>query len=163
MSPPNGFSLAQIRLHWAVAALILFQIIFGDQIGHAWRAVKQGGTPQMTVLVWAHIGVGIAVLVLAIWRLVLRRKRGVPAAPAGLSKRAVLAGEVGHWALYALMIAAPVTGLAAWFGGVMAAGEVHEMLKPVIIILVLLHVAAALWHHFVRKDGLLLRMKKPLD
>ena len=36
-------------------------------------------------------------------------------------------------------------------------------MKPVTIILVAVHVVAALWHQFYLKDGLLLRMKRPLD
>jgi cytochrome b561 len=117
----------------------------------------------MSVWVWAHIVVGVSVLVFAIWRLAVRFGRGVPAAPAGLSKMMVLSGEIGHWALYALMFIAPITGLAAWFGGVEAAAELHGWLKPVIIVLVVVHIAAALWHQFIRKDGLLLRMGKAED
>ena len=58
------------------------------------------------------------------------------------------------------MFAAPISGLLAWYGGVLSAADVHELFKPLIIILVVLHVAAALWHHFIRKDGLLNRMRK---
>ena len=72
-------------------------------------------------------------------------------------------GKWGHWALYVVMLLAPMTGLAAWYGGVATAAEVHELFKPVIIVLVAGHVAAALYHQFIRKDGLLLRMKRPLD
>lgn len=160
MGSPRGYSKTQIWLHWAVAALILFQLIFGEEMGAAWRSVKNGMAPDMNFWIWAHIGVGACVLLLAVWRLGLRFWRGVPDAPVGLSRRMVLAGEAGHWGLYALMIGAPVTGLAAWYGGVIQAGELHEWLKPLVIILVVLHIAAALWHQFIRKDGLMMRMKK---
>ena len=66
-------------------------------------------------------------------------------------------------ALYALMVLMPVSGAVAWFGTVEAAPEVHEAMKPAMLILVLVHVAAALWHQFWLKDGLMLRMKRPLD
>ena len=65
--------------------------------------------------------------------------------------------------LGAVMVLAPVSGLVAWYGGVEAAAEVHELFKPALILLVLGHVAAALYHQFILKDGLLLRMKRPLD
>ena len=74
-----------------------------------------------------------------------------------------MAAHVGHWALYALMVLAPVTGLAAWYGGIEAAAEVHELFKPLLIILVAVHVLAALFHQFVLKDNLLARMKRTLD
>lgn len=160
MASPKGYSRVQIGLHWGIALLILYQLIFGEDMSEAWDAFEDGGAPAMSVWVWAHIVVGVSVLALAIWRVAVRFGRGVPDAPAGLSKMMVLSGEIGHWALYALMFVAPITGLAAWYGGVEVAGELHGWLKPVIIVLVVVHIAAALWHQFIRKDGLLLRMKK---
>lgn len=160
MSAPKTYSKTQIALHWGIALLILYQLIRGEDMKTAWEAVETGGIPVLNGWIWAHIIVGIAVLALVIWRLALRLGRGVPAAPEGLSKPMVLAGEAGHWALYALMFAAPISGLMAWYGGVLPAAEVHELFKPLIIILVVVHVAAALWHHFIRKDGLLNRMRK---
>lgn len=163
MASPKGYSRIQLGLHWGIALLILYQLIFGEDMSEAWDAFEDGAVPVMSLWVWAHIVIGVSVLVFAIWRLAVRFKRGVPAAPAGLSKMMVLSGEIGHWALYALMFIAPITGLAAWFGGVEAAAELHGWLKPVIIVLVVVHIAAALWHQFIRKDGLLLRMGKAED
>lgn len=163
MASPKGYSRVQIGLHWGIALLILFQLIFGEDMTQAWDTFQDGAAPVMSGWVWAHIVVGVAVLVFAAWRLAVRFSRGVPDAPAGLSKMMVLSGEIGHWALYALMFIAPITGLAAWYGGIGAAGELHGWLKPVIIILVVVHIAAALWHQFIRKDGLLMRMKKAED
>jgi cytochrome b561 len=74
-----------------------------------------------------------------------------------------LAAHLGHMGLYALMIAMPLSGAAAWFGGIEAAAEAHEVMKFLMIALVAVHVLAALWHQFWLKDGLLLRMKRPLD
>jgi cytochrome b561 len=65
------------------------------------------------------------------------------------------------WRVYSMT--KPITGMAAWFGGVLQAGELHGTVKPVIIVLVGLHIAAALYHHFIKKDGLLLRMKRAQD
>jgi cytochrome b561 len=161
MPAPKGFSLTQILLHWVVAALIVFQLIFGESMGDAWRQVRQGTVPAFDPMVTAHIYAGIAILALVAWRLVLRFRRGVPVPPAALSQMMQLAGSVGHWALYALMVVAPVSGLLAWYGGVDTAAEVHELLKPALIILIALHVAAALWHQFWLKDGTLLKMRNP--
>lgn len=162
MAPRKGYSATQIALHWLVAGLILFQLVFGEDMGPAWRAVVRAMPVEMSPSVWAHILVGIAVLVFVLWRLALRVTRGVPEVPAesALMRQAAV---WGHRALYAAMLLAPLTGLAAWYGGISAAAELHELFKPVLIVLILGHMLAALYHQFIRKDGLLLRMKRPLD
>lgn len=160
MPTPKGFSLGQIRLHWIIAALILFQLIFGEAMTDAWRQFRQGAAPDITTMVTAHIYAGIAILALVVWRLWLRLRHGAPPPPDG-SALMRTAGSTAHVALYALMVLAPLSGLAAWFGGIATAAEVHELLKPAFIILIGLHVAAALWHHFWLRDGLLNRMRRP--
>ncbi len=163
MSVLKGYSFTQIRLHWVVAVLIVFQLIFGEDMGGAWDAVEDGIAPVMSVWVWAHIVAGIAVLVFALWRLTLRMTRGAPDAPHSDSVLMTKAADYGHWLLYVLMVVTPLSGLAAWYGGIDTAAEVHELMKPAIIVLVVGHVLAALYHQFWLKDGLLLRMKRPLD
>jgi cytochrome b561 len=159
----KGYSRVQIALHWVVAGLIVFQLIFGEAMGEAWDSFTERGAADMTFLAWAHIVAGIAVLVLVVWRLSLRLTRGVPEAPAGESALVGLGGAAAHWGLYALMLGAPVTGLLAWYGGITSLAEVHELAKPALIILIILHFVAALYHQFILKDGLLNRMRKPLD
>lgn len=160
---PKGYSARQIRLHWIVALLIVAQFTLNEPMGKAWDAVEDGVTPAGSWLVLAHIIGGVLVLIFALWRLVLRQTRGVPLPPEEEPAPLRLAAHVGHWALYALMILMPVSGLVAWFGGVEAAAEAHEVMKPLLLLLVLVHVLAALWHQFWLKDGLLLRMKRPMD
>ncbi len=162
MAVRKGYSFTQIRLHWIVAVLILFQFVFGESIGEAWEAYTDGTPVTMGILVWGHIIAGAAVLALTVWRLGLRQTRGVPDLPHStplLEK----AGKWGHIALYAVMIGAPVSGMMAWFGGIEVMAEVHELFKPAVILLVVDHIAAAIYHQFVLKDGLLMRMKRPLD
>lgn len=160
----KGFSPTQIALHWAVALLILFNLIMSDDMSHLWRQIQQTGPMPTTTGAWLHIIVGVAILVLAAWRLVLRFTRGVPAAPAGEGKALKLAGEAGHFLLYALMIALPVTGLLTFYGNIDALGEIHGgILKALLWVLIAGHVLAAFYHHFILKDGLLNRMRKPLD
>ncbi|CAM8636051.1 Cytochrome b561, bacterial/Ni-hydrogenase [Paracoccaceae bacterium] len=53
--------------------------------------------------------------------------------------------------------------MAAWFGGIVPAADAHEVMKVALLALVGAHVLAAIWHHVWLKDGLLLRMKRPLD
>lgn len=158
----KGFSLVQIALHWVVGVLILYNLIFSDAMSELWEQIQDTGPTPTTTGAWLHIIVGVSVLVLVAWRLVLRFTRGVPAAPEGEGRALKLAGDAGHILLYLLMIALPVTGLLTFYGGFDALGEVHGgILKVLLWAVIALHVAAALYHHFILKDGLLNRMRKP--
>ncbi len=157
----KGFSHTQIALHWIVAALILFNLTQSDDMSALWRQIKQSGPMPTTTGAWLHIIAGVAVLVLVMWRLMLRATRGVPAHPPGESALLSRAGDAGHLALYVLMFAMPVTGLVTFYGGFPALGEVHGgILKVLLWGLIGLHVVAAFYHHFILKDGLLNRMRK---
>lgn len=152
------YSKTQIILHWAVALLIVSQFVLNDGIAAAWRAFRRGQEVTFDPLVAAHVFGGIAILVLVVWRLVIRARQGAVAPVAGTSPMMARVAHWGHIALYAAMVLAGVSGLTAWFGEVLIAGEVHEWLKPVILVLVGGHVAAALYHQFYLKDGLMRRM-----
>ena len=80
---PAGYTGTQILLHWAIAALIVLQLVLGEDIKPAYRAFSRGTEPAAADIFNAniHVYVGLAVLVLAIWRLAIRLQRGVPAAP----------------------------------------------------------------------------------
>ncbi|MBN2631133.1 MAG: cytochrome b/b6 domain-containing protein [Rhodobacteraceae bacterium] len=159
---PRGYSRIQIILHWVVTVLIVSQIVFQGAMSKAWDAFKDGAQIAFNPLVAAHVFGGLAILVFAVWRLSLRYTRGVPAAPEG-SAIGNMVGSLVHFGLYALMIVMPVSGAVAWFGGVTQAAETHSSLKFLVIVLVVVHVAAALLHQFVLKDNLLMRMKQPAD
>ena len=163
MPSPKGYSARQIRLHWIVTVLIVLQFVLHEPIAEAWEGVEEGLSPAFNWLVFSHIVGGVLVLIFALWRLVLRQMRGVPPPPEAEPAPLRTAAHIGHLALYTWMIAMPFSGLVAWFGGVEPAAEAHEAMKVALLAWVALHVAAALWHQFGLKDGLLLRMKRPLD
>ena len=130
MSAPvrKGYSATQIALHWIIAAVIVCQFVFHESMVEVWRAYRRsGGTAaEMTLAAHAHVWGGIAVLAFTVWRLWLRQTRGVPAAPAEEPAPLRLAAHVTHVTLYALMILMPLSGTAAWFGGVEAAGRIGQ-------------------------------------
>ena len=161
---PAGFTATQIILHWAIAALIIFQLVLGEDIKPAYRAFNRGNEPASADLFSAnmHVYVGLAVLVLAIWRFAIRLRRGVPDAPVGESAVVKWIAGATHFVLYLFVFGMPVTGALAWYFGIRAMGEVHELAKPFIIITVALHAAAALWQHFFVKSDVLVRMLKPM-
>jgi transposase len=74
-------------------------------------------------------------------------------------KRHIVTDTVG----LPLMVLFPVTGLLAWYGGVAQAADLHHMMKPILIILIVVHLGAALWHQFWLKDNLIARMDKARD
>lgn len=158
-SHPATYSRLQILLHWVIALIVFFQLIFGEAIGDLGRALRKGETPEASVefLANAHIWLGVTVLVLMVLRIALKLTRGAPALVPGPRWQQILAHSV-HGILYLLLLIAPITGLVAWFGGVHLSGEVHELLKPLFILTIVAHVAGALWHQFVSHDGTLMRM-----
>ena len=151
----QGYRRSQIVLHWVTLGLVLWQFIGHDAISEAWRSLRQGTELAFNPLVAAHVLGGGAILALVLWRLLLRRRHG---GPVEANPRLRLAAAVTHGGLYLLLIALTLSGAAAWFGGVEAAAEAHEVLKALLMALIGLHVAAALWHRFWLRDGVMARM-----
>lgn len=162
-SQPIGYTTMQIVLHWLIAALVIFQIVFGENIVPAWRAFRRGLEANSADAFAAniHVVVGIAIFVLAVWRFALRLRYGAPPPPASESVVLKWISTATHVVLYLVIFGMPITGGMAWFGGFEAAGEVHEIGKPVVVVFVALHAAGALYQHFVSKSDVLVRMLKP--
>ncbi len=160
MSQRNGYSGSQIVLHWAIAVLIVFNYIYSEGMGKALHFRLEGRTAEdLQINPQVHILVGVAVLVLVLLRLVLRRVQGVPA-PGGHGAMQK-AAHWGHLLLYALMLLVPVAGGLAWFGGIAALGDVHAVLANALMIVAGGHAAAAIYHQYFLRDGLMHRMTRP--
>jgi cytochrome b561 len=153
----RSYTVGQIVLHWAIAALVVWQLIFGEEM----RALEHpDGADAMEVFLGnTHIWAGIAILALVVLRIALRLIHGAPPHDEAGRFTAFLAGAT-HLAFYLLLVAMPVTGLLDYYLH-LPTGEIHELGKPLFIVLIALHVAAALWHQFVRHDGTLRRMLVP--
>lgn len=159
---PTRYSRLQIVLHWLVFALIAQQYIFKDAISTAWGRVTDGLEAGFDPLVLAHVAGGALVLIFALWRLMLRARRGILPAQEANRLQGVLA-KITHVGLYALMILMPVSGSVAWFGGLQAAAQGHNVMKVILLALVALHIAGALYHQFVLRDNILARMRRAQD
>jgi cytochrome b561 len=161
------FSPLQRVLHWTMAAAIFLMLFIG--IG-----MVSTITPAHLTLLSIHKPLGIAILILVIVRLIVRLTRGTPPLPSDLPPLMKFAAHASHWALYALMIAMPLIGwgmLSAAGDPVVVAGihlpsilpmdgamhgvlrQAHTWLALVLFALVLAHLAAALFHALVRRDG----------
>ncbi|MEP9348402.1 cytochrome b [Xanthobacter sp. KR7-225] len=162
------FTALQRALHWLMAAAILAMLFIG--VG-----MVSTVAPAYVPLLATHKTLGIAILVLALARLAVRLRSGAPALPAGLPVPVRLAAHLSHAALYGLMIALPVIGWgmlsAAGYPIVLLGGirlppilppsdtlhavlwTAHAGLAFALFALILMHVAAALFHALVRRDG----------
>jgi cytochrome b561 len=160
MSQPTGYSRLQIRLHWIIFGLLVVQFAFHEWIAGAWDAFLDGESVAFHPLVAAHVIGGFTILVLALWRLRVRMTRGAPPPPKGDAPALKLLAKSVHIALYVALIAMPIGGAVAWFGGVELAAEGHELMK---FVLLGLHLAGTLFHQFVHKDNLIDRMRHPVD
>ena len=160
---PAGYSGTQILLHWAIAALVLFQLFFSEGMEHAYNAWVKGkeiGSGNM-LSANIHAIVGITILVLAILRVLIRMFRGVPDAPAGQSGPKMWIAAATQVFLYLILFVMPITGGMAWFLGYASMAEIHAYAKPLIILAVIVHFAGALMQHYVAKTNVLVRMMKP--
>jgi cytochrome b561 len=162
------FNPLQRLLHWLMAACILGMLFIG--VGMASTV-----TPKYLTLVSIHKPLGIAILALAALRLALRIRYGAPALPDDLPLPMKLAARLSHYAFYILMIGMPLLGWgmlsAAAYPIVLFDGfrlpailpqsdslhtllwTAHFYLAFAFFALILLHVAAALFHALIRHDG----------
>jgi cytochrome b561 len=159
---PSGYSGLQIGLHWLIAALVLFQLVFGESMTRTVDAIAEGTTagPFDVRFASLHFWSGIAILALVGIRLIVRLTRGVPPAQPLAPYWSDMLARLAHGLFYVLLVGVPVTGLLGYYvEGPF--GDIHAWAKPVFIGLIALHAAAALYHQFLKKDGTLTRMLKP--
>jgi len=155
------YSIPQKALHWTMALLILFNLIFSDGMEHWNRLMRRGEpiTPDDIASANIHAYVGIAVLVLCLVRLCLRLVQGVPEAPADEPPIAKLVAKVTHWAFYAIFLAMPLSGIGKYYFGNDIAGELHGgPIKLLLWALIVLHILGVLVHQFFWRTNLLRRM-----
>ncbi|MDM0048185.1 cytochrome b [Variovorax sp. J22R115] len=166
---------ASIRLfHWLIAVLIFIQFAMG------WLAVGWRLSPtKINLFVW-HKSIGMLILALVIARLLNRLARPTPPLPADTPAWERAAARWSHALLYVLMIAMPLTGwvinsaagipfrifwqlpLPALIAPDKHTAEVvalvHFALGIALVALLMLHIGAALRHHFVKRNNVLRRM-----
>lgn len=155
MSTPRTYSGLQIALHWVIAALVLFQLVFEGGIDDD---MYEGLQENEIAFLNPHVVVGLLILALVVIRLGLRIQRGVPAAPSVEPQILQLLAKAAHWAFYGVLFMMPLSGIAIWFFGVEAAEEIHELGETALIVLILLHVAGAFAHLLLFRDKVFHRM-----
>ncbi len=153
MSKHKGYSLIQIGLHWAVATLIVLAWMTRDGMGRVLRERIETGATGMEGNT-THVWLGGAAFALILVRIIVRLRSGDPGHADGTSPAMALAATWGHRLIYALMIATPALGAAAWYGGIKAAGDIHEYVGNALMIVALGHALAAMAHQAMGRDVL---------
>jgi cytochrome b561 len=162
MAKPTGYSTIQITLHWLVLLLVVVQLLVAESMTETVDAIEEGGAVSATTAFFGsvHFWVGLAILAVMLTRLGVRLRRGAPEHADTSNAALTIVAKTVHYALYAALIAAPISGLLAYYG-IADIGDIHALVRPALFILVGLHILGALYGQFVRKDSTLTRMTKP--
>jgi Cytochrome B561 len=157
MPQPRGYSRIQIVLHWTIAALVIFQLFVNEAMQRAFADRLDGQIENQNGAL-LHMVVGLAVLLLAIFRLALRLLRGAPAPYRDTPAILRWLGHATHILLYGFIFLMPLTGATAWFLGLEFAAELHEIGRLILVPAIGFHVVGALVEHFVFRNDTLMRM-----
>jgi cytochrome b561 len=170
------YSRGAVVLHWLIAGLIVLNFVLANMAGDLPKEAARG-------IMASHKAVGISVLLLTVVRIFWRFARPAPPLLETLKAWEAAVAKVTHGLFYFLMLAIPLTGWgqhSAGSGGkavsifglfdmpALPVGhdkptigifhEAHELAATLMLLLFVLHVAAALKHQFLDKDGTMRRM-----
>ena len=158
-------------LHWAIGALLLVEIVFGLLLDD----IAPRGTPARGTVINLHKSFGIVLGVLIMLRLAWRLAHAPPPWPSSMSAARQRLANAGHAALYACMVIAPLAGYLGsnfskhgvrFFGAELAPWGpdwprayallvgVHDVSSYLLLALTVGHVAMALKHALVDRDGI---------
>ncbi|KIQ98331.1 cytochrome b/b6 domain-containing protein [Lysobacter sp. A03] len=174
LSRPAHFNLLARVLHWSMAVLILTMLFVG--------VTMVASLTLRPMLIELHRPIGIAILLLALLRLGNRLTHRPPPLPDDLPAIQKTAALASHWVLYALMLSMPLIGWGMLSAGgypIVMFGSVHlpailphsptlfallrgahGLLAYLLFAAVLLHLSAALYHAWVRRDGVFASMAR---
>lgn len=170
-SSPTRYGSVAIAIHWITAVAILGMLASGL------TAANTGDEAVQLTLLRGHaimgVLIGVLTLLRVVWFLFLDRR---PQGAAGLSRLQALAAQVVHYGLYAVILVMVSSGIATLIlsgAGAQLTGAaplplpdftlappftLHGLLARGLIVLLVGHIGAALWHQFIRRDRLLARM-----
>lgn len=174
------YTRVAILIHWVSAALLIFMLIFGEELMEA--GDEGGETLGGTFGPSLHVSIGALILGLSLFRILWRLTHPAPALPATMKPYERLLSRLAHGAFYVLLIAIPLTGWLA-FGGFVAeepamaatrlfgafpvpqspfslggAKDLHELGTNLMIALTALHLLATIKHQFIDRDRIMSRM-----
>lgn len=171
---PRRYDAVARGLHWLVVAMLAVQYSVA-----LWLVYVLPKSAAPSLVAW-HFSLGSAVAVVMVARLGWRLTHPPPPSPADLPRRLRLLSRATHWTFYAVLIVLPVLGWAAasadgvqiYLAGLvqlpllvpkgdpfgMAMHRAHPVVAISLLAVIALHVAGALYHALVKRDGVLGRM-----
>lgn len=176
LAPPGlGHTAAMRTMHWASASLL------AGSYATAWTVSLATSSGGATRLVGFHRSLGLLILALTATRLLWRQRTRMPDLPGDVPHLQRLAARANVVGLYALLLLQPLLGLTAsmlhgdrlvFLGGLVVLPDllpidrklahvvfqVHGTVALLLLGLIVMHLAAALFHHFVRRDDVLAGM-----
>lgn len=170
---PDSYGVVTRLLHWAMAIAIVAMFALG-----LWMRELDYYSPYYQIAPDLHKSIGILLFVILAFRLLWRLVNPEPNV-SELTPLERLASKIVHWGFYPLLFALMIAGyfistadgraitvfglfdvpaLVTEKGLERIAGQIHYYLAFLTIGIASLHAAAALYHHFMKRDGVLLRM-----
>jgi len=158
-------------MHWTTLFLV------AAAYAVVWSSGATATKEQQAVLVQVHRSLGVTIFVLTLFRLAWRSRARLPSLPADLPTIQIMAARATQYLLYALLLVQPVLGLLhsialgaridlfflielpAMMGRDKVLSKMaisaHDLVANLMLVVVALHATAALFHHFVRRDGVM--------
>ena len=169
MKQPKRYHPLLVTLHWLVAIFVVFNLFLGKFV------FPDPEYPDVALA--GHMVSGMLVLLLVIVRFAARLKLARPAEATSGSKLTDLLAKLVHYGLYLVLVLLTLAGITfaslsgrmgrIFFGavpggrppeGTFAFMGIHSLLGNLLLALIALHLAAAFYHQFIRKDNLIARM-----
>ncbi|MDX8387512.1 MAG: cytochrome b [Ghiorsea sp.] len=160
--------------HWLLFLMFSFSVVGGNFLASMPKGLEKLEAAGM------HKSFGLIILTLVIMRLAWRLMNTTPKHPDGTPPAQQTLANMMHWGLYVLMLAQPIAGIlmsqafgypASLFGAVdfptlieknielaKIFKAAHGVIWIILVVAVFGHVGAALYHHFIEKNGVLSRM-----
>jgi len=155
MNRTEHYSTIDKFLHWTMTGLFSWQFI-----SRWWLASLAETDPIIRHLEGSHSLSGFSIFILGVWRLIHRWRHPAPAMNPAAAAHVKIAAKTNHALLYLAMFIQPLLGFFAYAPRPEAEvfAVYHRVGAWLILSLITLHIAAALWHQFVLRDKTLKRM-----
>ena len=176
IDPSSRYAASVRRVHWTIFVLVLLAYVCIN----LFEQFPKGSATRGNVLA-AHYTAGLAVLLLVLPRLLLRLRNGRPSIVPPPPRWTELLGKITHVALYLFLLIQPILGIitlqiggkpVTLFGVTLLPSfvslpdralshqleDIHGTIGTIFYYVIGLHILAALWHHFGRRDNTLKRM-----
>jgi len=169
---PKRYHRALVALHWLLALMLIVALALGTFVVKA----VPNSSPDKIAALQGHMIAGGLILLLTLLRLFVRLKTDHPVPATTGNTLLDRLAPATHWTLYLLVLLMAGSGVAMSvlaglpgivFGGVgtlpvnfdaLPPRAVHGIVAKLLMLSIGLHIAAALYHQFIRRDGLLSRM-----